>query len=337
MQKFLSDTIAGRFIKALLYNSYIPKYDCVLLGDKIVQDTRYVYKSNIIYCTRTGILGEDAKYKTLDDFNINDKNLQVSNNYLSTESFYDAVTHEKLGEYLRYCRGKTGIDLMPLYNCFSNVFATNFFITEDGIERKDNSLAKIAQVKIKFNKPYTIAIDSASGITLAPMFMDGGDYLFVAGENLTTNYYEEKNQVRFISSSDFLTPVLFELDNEDPFYQRYEKYLTLLIQMPSNCDSSIVVLEGDYTNTEAKKIISTEIVDDYDWQYTLTEKEKNELFVSNLSLLRMNDKFTYAFADKLMLYLVGSTITSREDIYKNILRVQEAIQIENYNNSVKDV
>lgn len=346
MQKFLSDTAVSRYIKALLYNTYVPKYKSVFKDDIIVKDTKYVYKNNIILCTSTGTLLGTGKYKTVADYNQNVGNRKICDNFMSKESYYDSTTHIKLGDFLRFYRSLTEINLLPLYNCFSNVYSSSFSITADGISSLINPLVKIAAIPIKFNTTYTIALDSSSDVMLAPALLDGGDFLFVNDVNITNLLYETEKVIHY-PSLNFLSPKTYRLDNTDPFMQKYEKGLVLFIQMSNNCDSSLVVLEGDYTNT-SRKIINVEKVvnkkdkednpiPDYYGLRSLSDEEKDYIFTSDLSLLRMNDRCNYAFSDKLILYLLASAITSEEDIYNNILRVQEAINAEDYYAVIPDV
>lgn len=51
-----------------------------------------------------------------------DRLLNQSTNYIPETDYYDTGTHEALGNYLRYVRDFYDVDLMSLYNCFSNHF-----------------------------------------------------------------------------------------------------------------------------------------------------------------------------------------------------------------------
>lgn len=358
MQRFLKDTMVSRYIKALLYNIYIPNYKCVTEGDYIVASTwlygqdrvskkrykelvkevRYIYHNNIIRCTKTGILGQDADYEVVDYYDTSKVDLKISSNFLSKESYYDTYTHTRLGELLRYYRAQTGINLLPLYNCFNNKFNSSFSLTRDGINSFPDKLKKVIQVPIKFNVDYTIAIDCPDNAIIMPALLDKDDFLFVGNTNMTGMLYDQENYIK-TTSLNFLDPQIIRINNSNVELEMYEDYLVLLIQIPKSCDSSIVILEGNYKDVNCRKIISLENVPEYNY-YGLESIDNNEqdiLFTSSLSLLRMNDKVSYAFSDKLILYLLGSAITSEEDIYNNILRVQNDINANHYYKVIPDV
>ena len=50
----------------------------------------------------------------------------------SSGNLYDTATHEYLGEYLRFLRDYHDVDLMPLYNCFSNHIYNNIDLSLAG-------------------------------------------------------------------------------------------------------------------------------------------------------------------------------------------------------------
>ena len=84
------------------------------------------------------------------------KVLELKNN------IYDSYTHEYLGNYLRFIRDYDGIDLMSMYNCFSNRRPYRFKYADEYITMDTaDSNYKLYVLPIKLFKDYTIAIDSA--------------------------------------------------------------------------------------------------------------------------------------------------------------------------------
>lgn len=78
------------------------------------------------------VKNEDNSYnwKTITDpylYNIFVPN--ETKNYVIKNNIYDYYTHEYLGEYLRFIRDFHNIDLMPLYNCFSDHICNNIELT----------------------------------------------------------------------------------------------------------------------------------------------------------------------------------------------------------------
>lgn len=98
MFNFESQHILTGYIKQLLASFNLPKYINEEEGYIITKDYNYYYNKPVKNYT---------------------KNLQVQNN------IYNSYTHEYLGDYLRFQRDYNHLDLMPLYNCFSNKLVSN--------------------------------------------------------------------------------------------------------------------------------------------------------------------------------------------------------------------
>ena len=150
---------------------------------------------------------------------------------------------------------------------------------------------KLFKVPVKLNRSYTIALDCQSTIKIAPAFINHGKLLEVTiGSkklSLTDLYIQNKDSngtIRPISTeitnSEFIHPFLYTLPNNnqikvsnivaeedtgltyEQLFHRYEKYLYLLIQVPKDNNSALVVLEGDYTEVSVDNVFSNEIIND---------------------------------------------------------------------------
>lgn len=98
----------------------------------------------------------------------------------SSGDTYDTKTHEYLGEFLRFVRDFYDINLMPLYNCFSDKIINNLFLKLDPQTelKAGNSYCpkiefssydpryRIYALPVKLFENYTIAIDCSQSIEL---------------------------------------------------------------------------------------------------------------------------------------------------------------------------
>ena len=131
-----------------------------------------------------------------------------------------------------------------------------------------------------------------------------------------------------------------------------EQDLYLFIKVPATCKSSIVILEGDYreynSSWYSSKVITAKKDDGSETSRTVWTYSQNKMFlnfsdkidkvdlnnyefkpISRLQLLAFNTGESYPFADRLIEYLTGSTVTPMDDIHDNIARVQKVMSQNN--------
>jgi hypothetical protein len=144
---------------------------------------------------------------------------------------------------------------MPLYNCFSNNTCPHLNVTfkvsdtySAEFKSSDKSY-KLYMVPIKFFKKYTIAIDCNEAVELCCGLY--GQYAYGEEYNkLMERTYVCYNNMRFDQ------PVLFDtVDLVRPYLNpahsleiaQHEDDFKMFIKVPATNKSSIVILEGDYT------------------------------------------------------------------------------------------
>ena len=317
-----------------------------ILETDILYPSDIVYPSVFIF-PKTGM--KIARFKVIDYFDENTHH-KYTYNYHSTCNEYDSQTHLHLGNYLRFIKGYYELDLMPFYNCFTNEYAEDISLnylpatttrkyikpsdvlkcgTETKVEEglyvggveliltntnesstdKLNSDFKVLSVPIKFNKSYTIAIECATPVQMRAVVMNkSGMILTQDGKTFT----DDLNTSSIVYNSlSFNSPVQYRVETFDKLMYSQERNLKLLIQLPVNNTSSIVILEGDYTKNDMIK----------------TDKNQVRKYpeIINPALLTLNNQRTYAFSNRLIEYLLLNVVTPSESISGNIKRFQEAL------------
>lgn len=355
LQKFFENNLQTTFIKSILYNTALPIYRTVRDGDILIKGFNYIYKNKVIECTKTGKLilngttlenmvvgqyvsydddndgnpdNEICSFKMVQYYTFGQDTINISRRHKCYNTYYDQQTHYFLGEYLRCMRDLYNVDLMGLYNCFNYNIIREIYLHEKDNDGKCytlrvNDAYKEVLIPIKFNQVYSIAIDVPIDIMVLPvLYSDGSGLVRQSGsENLIQEKLDGFDLVTLKDLS-FKSPKMYIFSTTDPEVYKYEKYLRLLIQIPYGCDSSLVVLEGDYSQGSTSFTQVDEQLIDYIDPHTFSDIMK----IQNPSLLLMNDKNFYAYSDVLIQYLSHNAITSREILTDNIKRVQEQIK-----------
>lgn len=352
-QKYYVDNLISRFIKCLLWDTYIPTVDIWKPGKSLVKGFTYItYDKYIVIAKRdypsTNPLDTEPK-SALDQsyFTIVDKYIEgkfykgLTTNFESNSALYDPDTHYMLGQYLRSIRDLHDLDLMPYYNCYSGISSDKLRIkktitktVEDNKDKYNISYNLVTNnnindglvtyiVPIRINQDYTIYYQSNIPFEIMPIYYD----------NISAQ--EIKNQkVTVVNSCSVLKPFKYRLNmkgnNEvfnDPRTRLLEDYLCLLIQVPKNTDSSLVVLEGDYTNVHLNLNNSNNEASGYKLPEVflgdIDNIDLNTILKPFSSLLLLQEGTNFAFSDRLIEYLLYSPIINNDKIKGNISRIQK--------------
>lgn len=231
-QEFNKVTTTSNFIKNLLISTYLPLIRTVRDFDYIVADRLYIYKCEVIKCTKSGYIvtgyqhfnfeGERAQFRVVSEYYFGERNDKLCTNYISNSEGYDTITHERLGKYLRSLRDMYDLNLMPLYNCFSNNILQAHHIDDDKIVKTATEYnTKVYKVPIRFNTDYTICMENLGLTTFAPAFIKNNNLMKVnntrfGNDTDVTNKYIKLYQTGVISHRNamrFKDPIKIRYNN----------------------------------------------------------------------------------------------------------------------------
>lgn len=363
--KIYDNTLATKFISYLLVNSNVPRIDFYRLGDPIYKDFLYIYRDNL-YRAKENYLGNSIPLDAIQDSLLNwtyfekispyifgDEYQNITTNYTSTSTEYNPSIHMYLGDYLRSIRDHFNLNLMPFYNCFNGVYADNIDIKTDKSGNTSSIICrsadreagyKILLVPIRFGQKYSIYVDSLTGFDYCPVLygrnalMESQTELLFQDNSINEKYRQKYSRCRCSSfSSPFIVDRIDITLQDLIFLHQFNYQLYLAIKLPADNNSSIVVLEGDYSEiphrlmsgafdySAPNKIIGKNDEEKYlpvtesSWAESMTEK------YGPLKLTWINDGQIYAFTDTLIQYLLLNVISNADTIDENIYRVQEYI------------
>lgn len=262
--------------------------------------------------------------------------------YKSNTSVYDSETHYYLGQYLRLVRDIHNIDLMQYYNCWDGSLSNKLRIKKDNEKYyidEDNEIQdgkKVLLVPVKFNQQYTIYANCSGEVKITYAYWDGTriiNNIDSGKENVPTPLI--KHNLTYINPLviDKYTKSGDDFTILSPAGVLLEDYLVMIIEMPKSSISSVVVLEGNYSDN--KLILNNNSIDLVKVNfgkpsYELTNDEYNLSFKSPSSLTTNIANDVYAFNDRLIEYLTWNTITPQDNINENIVRVQNYITTDNF-------
>lgn len=299
----------------------------------------------------------------------NKKELNFTKNLEIKNGIYDSYTHEYLGDFLRFQRDYNNIDLMPLYNCFSNRLANNLNIecnhtieieeagkratvtnTHFTFTTADNNY-RIYMLPVKMFQKYTIALDCSGTVEICCDIFGAYQDTREQFDEIPCLTYQKFTNMSF--SSPILYTKLVDMDdwmNADSATElaQNECNLKMFIKLPVNSKTSITVLEGDYIHwTDASlktngniAVPNTKMQLNHNIINFSTKEGQPELNdrvltpVTALQLLKLNTKESYPFADRLIEYLLDNVITDQDTLSDNIKRVQKIMSENKIDNMI---
>lgn len=318
MIKYNDNNIYIGYIKQLLKDFNLP--NCrVYRDDLLLAEDKCYLKDNYICVCKEGNLEEGMEYREQMYIPNLTSNLKISN------LIYDSYTHKYLGRYLRFLKDYYKVDLMSMYNCFS-YDSLNYNISLGEFHNDDGYV--IYSVPIRFFEEYTIGINCATDVEFIVTFVGKDGLLDVVNKDKI----ESKTYLKKASCS-LNHPFVFDKLKEDiNIYEesefdandilRKEECLRLLIKVPFNLKSSIVVVEGNYL--ENFKV-------NYEDGTLAGEGE----YLSKLQLFSSeNSRDNNLVSDRLLEYLLKNTITPLSEYY-DIKKLQKLlIQAGKLNNAM---
>lgn len=355
-------TLMGKFIKQLVATNPVPIVSTWEPGQFVVENLSYISKDFVLKARHSGtptayddtgtFVGRESEYidyyfDKVEPYVFGEVYRGITTIYHSNSVDYDASTHYYLGEYLRLYKIKTGINLLPFYNCFSGAYIDNIDFNMDkdkNITFKvvDTKTYKVAVVPVKYGKTYTIGLNCGVGVEIISCFYDGNKFMSQSSKainNIQNSTGESENTYKKFYNTSINKPFTYNTPTWETLMTKlqvpvgqYERYYVLLIKLPRSIDTPISVVEGDYSH--CNDAINTtnntyaEFVGDLSSCHEVDDGNIAESYLTMpLELFKSTLTKSIAFSDRLVEYLLLNVIDSADELTNNIKKVQDNLPI----------
>lgn len=269
MIKFNDDNIYVGYIKELLHSFNLPTCKVKKDNSKFVVGEFYIDKDREEV---RKVLAVDSDNSITDsericDYKFNDEILNVTKHLEIRNNYYDSYTHNYLGNYLRFLRDYLDLDLMQMYNCFSNESPAIINVDVRDIRVPDENVVysvsskddyNIFMISVKPDTTYTLSLEYLNVFNMFCGFYSNNKYIaMIDTPPDSLDSIEAKTFKTIGRGCTFNNPVTIHipaLDTDEEL--RQESNLKLFICLPNTYIDNIVLLEGDYTKNS--KLILTE-------------------------------------------------------------------------------
>ena len=283
---------------------------------------------NLAVCSTDFLCGvgiRGAGFKVINRFITDKHTAGITSNFVPHSSGYDNDTHRNLGKYLRWYKSFYGVDLMPLYNCFTNTHTTHIHLSPSKVEDGEDINSTVWIVPAYLNKSYKIFVKSPSTVLVKGVFLNDVGRVRLSKETYLDTLLED--EVILTNSSSYRNPITFNTFTTNKQLLSHSNNFYIAIQVPNNHDESIVVIEGDVMSNPVKAITSREVYlhrRDKTWMDVDYDNFNPPIYSS---LTKISTKYHIPYSDRLLEYLSEYAIFSDESISQNIQRVQSQLGI----------
>ena len=263
MIKFNDDNIFVGHIKELLHSFNLPVCKVKKDDSKFYIGEYYIDRDleEVHRVTATDSDNNVVSHIKICDYKFNDEILNLTKHLEIRNNFYDSYTHAYLGKYLRFLRDYLDLDLMSMYNCFTNESPANIDI-EIADKLNENYVIPVTNtadynifmIPVCPNKKYTLSLEYLNTFSIFFGFYSHNKFI----EMINTppddvNSIEAQSFRTYDSGCSANKPIILEspeLTTEEEI--RQESNLKLFICLPVSYTSNIVLLEGDYSKNLEK-------------------------------------------------------------------------------------